>query len=460
MLSKGIINAKQAADMLNASVAKGAATAKEAGSSFSNLSNCFNQFTAANLAASAISSVVSGIESFISESGKAFREAEKNSTILRYAVTSMAGGTKSDFEDLESTVKTSLYGLWTKSDVEKATAPMIEEYGMTASTVKKLIPLIGTFSTMSGKSFDEAAISIARATHGMGRDFKAMGVNLLSTQDATTAAANEETNLASITDFLSGKMGVMGEYAETSAGKLQQMTTQLEEQKEKLGEVSTAWDLWYAKAKTNIFKSLGYIVNPSGQLQMDYEKNIEESVTKNLQGFKKETYIPGNKGEDLFKENWDVIKEHQSEVTSLQAQINKLESENTEYSGISTISDLTKYTAGHPLNQDMVLNNLSQLMTEREVASGTYKKMLAIQTASDNPKSSFYTTPSTPEANSSTTLVKGNTPTNIYITIDNLVREFNIETTNISTAEYSKIESMVAQALVSAVNDANQLQGK
>ena len=175
LLSKGLVTSKQAADALNTSISKAGKSASGAKESFGALNGVFAQFTAANLAASAIGSVVSGIESFVSESGKAYREAEKNSTMLKYAVTEMSGGTKAEFEDLEATAKSSLKNLWTKSDVEAAVNPLIEEYGMTASTVKKLIPLIGTFASMSGKSLPEAALSIAKATHGMGRDFKAMG---------------------------------------------------------------------------------------------------------------------------------------------------------------------------------------------------------------------------------------------------------------------------------------------
>ena len=63
-------------------------------------------------------------------------------------------------------------------------------------------------------------------------------------------------------------------------------------------------------------------------------------------------------------------------------------------------------------------------------------------------------------AESTTTLVKGNTPTNINITIDNLVKEFTIETTNLTSATMAQVESMVAKALVSAVNDPNQTPGK
>ena len=61
----------------------------------------------------------------------------------------------------------------------------------------------------------------------------------------------------------------------------------------------------------------------------------------------------------------------------------------------------------------------------------------------------------TPSSNS----VKGNNPTNIYITIDKMVDKFEIVTTTIRESS-SEIKDLVARALVDAVNDVNLIGGR
>ena len=83
--------------------------------------------------------------------------------------------------------------------------------------------------------------------------------------------------------------------------------------------------------------------------------------------------------------------------------------------------------------------------------------MLDIQYGDNSEGKGFYNTPgekgepieTTPKINE----VHGNAPTNINITIGDLVKEFNIETTNISTNDYGKIKELIVQALIDAVND-------
>ena len=464
LLSKGLVTSKQAADALNTSMSKGGKSASGAKESFGELNRVFAQFTAANLAASAIGSVVSGIESFISESGKAYREAEKNSAMLKYAVTELSGGTKAEFEDLEATAKSSLKNLWTKSDVEAAVTPLIEEYGMTASAVKKLIPLIGTFASMSNKSLPEAAMSIAKATRGMGRDFKAMGVDISHSYD-------ESKNLANIETFLGSKIGVMGEYANTAAGQLQSMNAELEEQKEELGRASTAWDLWLTKIETKIATGFTGLFSPETLAFSDAMKEVDKVVNQNLSNFHKvigyEKATSGERGATGMSEagNKAEIASHRLAITAYQEQINELKQKNPILEGVNTLHEYSTAFGYLDRNINKVIYNhsaqdkLRVLLEGKEAETETWQKMLDIQYGDNSEGKGFYNTPgekgepieTTPKINE----VHGNAPTNINITIGDLVKEFNIETTNISTNDYGKIKELVAQALISAVNDSS-----
>lgn len=162
------------------------------------------------------------------ESIKAFQQAELNAIQLRNAV-SVNGGLQEDFDRLiEQSAALQEITIFSDDDIQVAQKIALQ-YGLTASQVERLIPIIADFASATGQELQPALQAVLSGVNGNARALKQYGVVVDSTKSKTE-------NLASIQDQLNKKFEGQAEVVgETSAGAFRILGNQIDDIKENIG---------------------------------------------------------------------------------------------------------------------------------------------------------------------------------------------------------------------------------
>jgi len=172
---------------------------------------------------------VDAIVGFGKASFKAFEEAEQNATKLAMAVKNV-GGSSSELEALmkqsEDLQKKGIFS----DDATQQIQTQALQFGLTAKQVQTLTPVVEDFASATGQSVDSAMQSVLTGTNGMMRGLKAYGLNLQDTGD-------KSKNLQMIMDALGKKFEGTNELiaSTTTAGQLAQLTNQVDDLQESIG---------------------------------------------------------------------------------------------------------------------------------------------------------------------------------------------------------------------------------
>lgn len=173
---------------------------------------------------------VEKIVEFGKESYKAYSEAQVNVTKLTSAVKTL-GGTSSDVESLVAQSSALQDKGIFSDDATQQIQTMAIQFGLTSKQVQEMTPIVEDFAAATGQSTESAMQSVLMGTNGMMRGMKAYGINLKDTGDKTK-------NLQAIIGELGVKFKGSNELIAktTEAGKMAQFTNQMDDLHEVVGE--------------------------------------------------------------------------------------------------------------------------------------------------------------------------------------------------------------------------------
>lgn len=172
---------------------------------------------------------VDAIVDFGKASFKAFEEAEQNATKLANAVKSV-GGTSSDLDALmKQSSDLQNKGIFSDDATQQIQTQALQ-FGLTAKQVQTLTPVVEDFASATGMSVESAMQSVLMGTNGMMRGLKAYGINLQDTGD-------KSKNLELVMGALGAKFAGTNELiaSTTTAGQLAQFTNQIDDLQESIG---------------------------------------------------------------------------------------------------------------------------------------------------------------------------------------------------------------------------------
>lgn len=125
---------------------------------------------------------VDKIVDFGKESFKAFEEAEQNAVKLGNAIKSV-GGTSADLEALmKQSSDLQSKGIFSDDATQQMQTQALQ-FGLTAKQVQELTPVVQDFASATGQSLDGAMQSVLMGTNGMVRGLKRYGLNIQDTGD-------------------------------------------------------------------------------------------------------------------------------------------------------------------------------------------------------------------------------------------------------------------------------------
>lgn len=233
------------------------------------------------------------IVSFGKESFKAFTDAEKTAKVLQTAV-SVNGGLAGDYEELvkqsKELQKTTIFS---DDNIQKVQT-MALQFGLTATQVKSLLPVITDFASATGQTLESALEAVLRGTEGMARGLKIYGVQVLDTGSKSEKLANIVQQL---TDKFQGQAEVVGQTTFGATERLKNSFNDLQEEVggfvAELGEAGAGLIQFIANGfrpfneeidrtavkLTDLQKKIGTTLNESlFQVQIDNLRAIGEAV--------------------------------------------------------------------------------------------------------------------------------------------------------------------------------------
>lgn len=183
---------------------------------------------------------VERIFQFVSESVKAFEEAEMASNKLEFAITKINGGTQESFKRLieqSEKLSQSLNNLYTPKQIQQAQT-QLSQFGLTTKEIEKLTPRIIDFAKVLQISLPEAANTAIRALGGQATrgELKLLGASF---KDTGTITGNFNKLLEETEKISGAAAGSL----DTFASKSQEASNQVEILQEKIGkELAPAWE--------------------------------------------------------------------------------------------------------------------------------------------------------------------------------------------------------------------------
>ena len=132
---------------------------------------------------------VDQIVAFGKASFKAFEEAEQNATKLASAVRQV-GGSSADLDALmKQSSDLQNKGIFSDDATQQIQTQALN-FGLTAKQVQEMTPIVQDFASATGQSLDGAMQSVLMGTNGMMRGLKAYGLNLQDTGDKSKNLQN------------------------------------------------------------------------------------------------------------------------------------------------------------------------------------------------------------------------------------------------------------------------------
>lgn len=281
-------------------------TAEKFGLSFKQ---AFAAFTVGGLVAQGISSLISGIKSFVSESSTKFQEAESISKKLEFAVTSVGNEGAAAFEKLNRQAE-KLKGYFDDEDIRSAQTDLIN-YGLTAEEVYTLMPKLIDAAAQSGRELTDVSDAVIRGIEGQGRGLKTLGIEL-------TKGASETQNLADINKQLEKFAGGATDALKTQTGQLREQEIALEDAQEKLGKYTSKWELFWTQTKANLAKAFTGLISDSEDKDAEAMSATLEKVSNRLAEIRLTAEDAGMSINDFSK---NLVK---GATTDYQNAINKL----------------------------------------------------------------------------------------------------------------------------------------
>jgi hypothetical protein len=173
---------------------------------------------------------VDKIVEFGKESFKAFEEAEQNALKLATAV-KVAGGSSKDLDALmQQSEDLQNKGIFSDDATQQIQTQALQ-FGLTANQVQKLTPIVEDFASATGQSVDSAMQSVLMASNGMMRGLKAFGINL---QDTGSKSKNLEHIIGALGQKFAGSNELIANT--TTAGQIEQFKNQVDDLQESIGE--------------------------------------------------------------------------------------------------------------------------------------------------------------------------------------------------------------------------------
>ena len=275
-----------------------------------SLGNMFAQFTLANLASTAITSMISGIKSFMTESVNAFTKSESAAQKLGFAVKQVGGGNDSDIAMLVSQAE-NLKGLFSHVEIENAQKNLLD-FGLSAKQVYTLVPLLLDTAAQSGRSLDDVTNAVLRGIEGQSKGLKTLGVNFKDT-------GNQAENLSLIQKELTKFTGSTTDALNTEGGQLQELKTETEEIEEETGKRTIKLAKHWAEFKegflitlSNIVEGISNLFGDDGEktpkIKVFNEKEVYEAQGKSVadaaQKNKLSLIETATRLDDLYLKKW------------------------------------------------------------------------------------------------------------------------------------------------------------
>lgn len=207
-----------AADKSASSV--GGAFSKASGSAVASLAKLGGAITAAF--------TVKEIVAFGKESVLAFQAAEKSATLLMASLRSN-GGIQADFDKLieqsEALQKKTIFTSEQIQSVQRAGA----QFGLSASAIEKLIPVVADFASGSGLELSSAFDVIISATNGSEKALKQYGIQIDTTATKSDRFKDIQEKLS---EAYKGQAEIL---AGTTSGSMQRLSNAYDSVKESIG---------------------------------------------------------------------------------------------------------------------------------------------------------------------------------------------------------------------------------
>lgn len=159
----------------------------------------------------------------------AFKEAEKSANQLRFAVTNISNeGVKAFGRLIAQAEKLQSISIFDDEQIQNTQTQLIQ-FGLTTAQVEKLVPQIIDLASAQGTDLANATDKVLQGLNGQMRSLKLAGVAFEDTGSKTE-------NLAILSEKLAKFQGSAAVALNTSAGAAQNLSNQIDEVQEKIGE--------------------------------------------------------------------------------------------------------------------------------------------------------------------------------------------------------------------------------
>ena len=376
--------------------------------------------------------------------GKEVVAASIKRETLMTRLTMTSGGNKEEaarsMEDIVEVTKHSAFS------VDEMAETFVNLKAKGIDPTKESLKQMGDIGAYFGKSIDEVGNIVQKASVGAYKGLKGLGIEVKKTGEHNEKLALTfhgvtkviDNNSAAVKEYilsmgnLADIEGSMAKMGDTTAGAMKQLTNSWDEFLVDLGNDNDG-----------VFKK---IINGLTDL-LDV---IDDAL------FRKGKYENKAKNE-IYTEERDIIKEGKKKKLSDDSILMYLqrykESEfrTNFYGAIDNANLAIKYTNDKKIDEAKTQSDLSFLKTKKadileHQTMSMFRALLKTETKKPETKK---ITPTNPSAD--ITQVHGNSPHNIYINIQDLVKELKISTVNMKEGA-AELEEIVAKILTGAVN--------
>jgi hypothetical protein len=263
-------------------------TIQSIGDSFKS---AFAAFTVGGLIASAITSTIQGLKTFLKEAGTIFLDAEEKIQKLEFAVLKVGGGSNSSFKKLTAQAE-ELMGVFDDEAISESQTDLVN-YGLTAQQVYDLIPTLIDAAAQSGRELTEVTNAVIKGIEGQAKGLKTLGVDF---EDTGTAAGN----LATIQEQLAKFTGGAADAMTTEAGQVKFLTNQIEESSEAVGQYTAKMSLYWKSFRNDFVEAILGIFDVIDKKKA-FEVQVETKTTTRLSEAVKQVAIEAKEtGTDLL----------------------------------------------------------------------------------------------------------------------------------------------------------------